>query len=212
MPVESIWRTEGDGVEVADIERYGARRSFVMMGNDMAAIALPGQVSALMAVLARRKRRKLVPSDDPAMALLIEGEGLRNLIAFNTWRGPFPIPSRAALGIVQQLDDGEPNGAVEVRSTWQYDNAAEADHAREMFEYSRGRWHILIAEHLGSAGGLNRLFAGAVARMVGVDIGALESGIDALRFGTEGDKLTIRGSLSAEQIRAVLNLAAIGGH
>jgi hypothetical protein len=208
--VSSPWHALANGAERIDVERYGARRSFVMLGDGTAAIALPGQVDALMAAWSRRASA-MVPQDDPRLSMLIEAEGVRNTISFNTWRGPFPMPTRAALGVYQQRDESGPTGAVELRSEWQYDDHAQADHAREMFEYSRGRWHVMINERLGQQGGLSRLLAGAAAGLLGIDIASLESAIDALQFRAEGNRLVMRADLNDRQVRALLNAASLGG-
>ncbi|MEI8259258.1 MAG: hypothetical protein WCJ30_26620, partial [Deltaproteobacteria bacterium] len=204
----TIWRSRG-GVQTAEIDRYGARRTFMMLGHGVAAIALPGQVDALLAAMARRGPA-LAARDDPRLSMLIEAEGVRNTLSFNTWRGPFPMPTRAALGVYQQRDDRGPTGAVELRSEWQYDTHAEAEHAREMFEYSRGRWHAMISERLGQQGGLSRLLAGAAASLIGIDIAALESAIDAMQFRTEADRLVVHANLDDRQVRALLNAASLG--
>ncbi len=204
----TIWRSRG-GVESAEVDRYGARRTFMMLGHGVAAIALPGQVEALLAANARRGP-SLAARDDPRLSMLIEAEGVRNTISFNTWRGPFPMPSRAALGVYQVRGEAGPTGAVELRSEWQYDNHTEAEHAREMFEYSRGRWHAMIAERLGAQGGLSRLLAGAAASLIGIDIAALESAIDAMQFRVERDRLIVHANLDDRQVRALLNAASLG--
>ena len=203
-----IWHAR-HGVEMAEVERYGARRSFLMLGNGVAAIALPGQVDALLSAMARRGT-SLVANDDPRLTMLIEAEGVRNTFSFNTYRGPFPMPPRAAMGVYQQRDETGPTGAVELRSEWQYDSHTEAEHAREMLDYSRGRWHAMIGERLGQQGGLSRLLAGAAASLVGIDIGSLESAIDALNFRVEGDHVVIHADLDARQVRALLNAASLG--
>jgi hypothetical protein len=113
--------------------------------------------------------------------------------------------------VYQQRDETGPSGAVELRSEWQYDSHAEAEHAREMFEYSRGRWHIMINERLGQQGGLSRLLSGLAASVVGIDLGALESAIDALDFRIDGNHLVIRAELNERQVRALLNAASLGG-
>ena len=140
----SIWESTPSGAEIVNLERYGTRRSFVMLGDGMAAVALPGQVDALLSALARRGDP--LATADPRLTLLIEAEGVRNLISFNTWRGPFPMPRRASLGLYESVDGANiATGATELVSVWQYDNAAEATRGQEMLEYSRGRWRLMIA-------------------------------------------------------------------
>ena len=159
-----------------------------------------------------RRGGSLANTDDPRLTLLFEAEGVRNQFQFNTYRGPFPMPRRAAFALFQILDDdGHPTGATELVSHWLYDNHAQALHGREMLEYSRTRWHAMITERLGAAGGLGRLFAGAAASsLFGIDINALESAIDQLQLHAEGDQLQIRAALTPTQVRALLNAIAMG--
>ena len=206
----SPWRSVRGGAEQIDVERYGARRSFVMLGDGTAAIALPGQVDALLSAWSRRGE-SMVSRQDPRLSMLIEAEGVRNTISFNTWRGPFPMPTRAALGVYQQRTGGVPTGAVDLRSEWQYDDHAQAEHARVLFVYSRGRGQVMINARLGQQGGLSRLLAGVAASVVGIDIAALESAIDAMHFRAEGGRLVVSASLDERQVRALLNAAAMGG-
>jgi hypothetical protein len=192
-----------------DLNRYGAERSFMMLGNGLAAIAMPGQVNALLAALSRRGS-PLVSHDGSNPTVLIEADGIRDAISFGTMRGPFPMPSRAALGLYQVQEAEMPTGAVTLRSEWQYDTHEQADHARDMLEYSRTRWHAMINERLGQRGGLGRLLSGVAASMVGVDLGAVESALDALNFTADGNRVVVRAALDARQVRALLNLSSLG--
>jgi hypothetical protein len=205
-----VWATGPGGLQTVTIERYFARRSFVLLGDGMAAIAMPGQVERLAATLGRRTIAPDVP-DDRSLVLLLQVEGARNLMTIGTWRGPFPMPRRMATGFYQTLDaSGRADGSATLRSSLEYDSPEAAEHAREMFEYARGRWHVMLQAQLGPRGGLGRLLVGAVAGMAGIDLDAVETAIDAIEFRAEGDRVVVVGTLNAAQVRAVLNAATVG--
>lgn len=206
----SIWETMANGVQIATLERYRARRSFVLLGHGMAAIALPGQVERLLTTMAQRGEG-LLGSSHPRLVLLLEAEGVANLLALYTQRGPFPMPNRMALALYQILDEsGAPTGGAELSAIFQYDHPTEAEHAREMLEYSRGQWHLMIAQYIGR-GGLAGLLNNLGASLFGIDLAALEQAIDAMRIRTDGSRVSIRAEFTPAQVRAVLSLASVGG-
>ncbi len=205
-----IWQPHVGGGEIATFERYGARRSFVMLGDGLAAIAMPEQVDRLFAAMSRRAPG-LVSQGDPRIVLQFEADGVRNLIDIPTLRGPFPMPRRAA-AVIYQVGPvgGPPSGAAELLSVLQYDSLAQAQGAETMLNYSRTRWHAMITERAGARGGLGRMFSSALAGLVGIDLDSLESSIDALEWRVEGDRVVVRANLTDRQVRAILNASAIG--
>jgi hypothetical protein len=207
----SPWQSGPGGAQIANLERYGARRSFVMLGNGMAAIALPGQVERLLSVMAQRGEG-LLGQGDPRLVLLLEAEGVRNLIEFHTYHGWFPMPRRAAFALYQLLDEsGEPTGAAELVGNWLYDDAAQAQHARDELEYSRGRWHLMIQQQTSAQGGLSGILGAIGASVLGIDVPAIRGAIDAMHVSADGERVEIRASLSAQQVRALLHLLSMGG-
>jgi hypothetical protein len=206
----SIWQMQPGGYQVATFNRYYAQRSFVLLGDGTAAIAMPGQVDALLSAMARRGPA-MEDTNDPRLITVLEVEGARNLISLRTWHGEFPIPRRASLALYALADaTGRQTGEESLVSNWQYDSPAEAEHARQEMEYSRGRWHMLIAASFGSEGGLARFATGLLAGAVtGVDVNSLERAIDALQFRVEGNRLNVRATFSYDQARSVMKLISL---
>jgi hypothetical protein len=152
----------------------------------------------------------MLGQSDPRLVLLLETEGVRNLIEFHTYHGRFPMPSRASFALYQHLEGGEATGAAELVGTWQYDDAAQAERAREELEYSRGRWILMIEQQTGGRG-LAGMLGSLGASLLGIDVPAVRGAIDALRVSTEGSRVILRAELTSGQVRALLNLAAMGG-
>lgn len=215
----SIWEARPGGVEVATFRRYGTRRSFVLLGDGSAAVALPGQVEAFLAAMSRRPE-SLTSTADPRILMVLEAEGLRNLLRFPTdyhrttgaHGEDFPLPTRAALALYEARDRaGRATGGARLESQWQYGSAAEARHAVDVFEYCRGRWRAMLDEQLGARGSLQRMGANLFARSRGVDLDAIESTIDALEARAEGSRLVLHADLSEAQVRSLLNAQAMAG-
>jgi hypothetical protein len=144
------------------------------------------------------------------LILLLQAEGLRNLVEVNSRWGPFAVPRRVAVGLYQFLEsDGHPTGAADLRVRWQYDDAAQAENGREMVTYLREQCRMLIQARFGAHRGLDGLLMGAMAGLVGIDVGALQSALDALQARTEGDQLVIHAALNSGQVRAVLNVLSL---
>ncbi len=195
----SIW-TLRDGARVTTLERYGAQRSYVLLPDGTAAIALSSQIEPMLAALARRPPSAV---DDPASgaALAIEAEGLRNVVTeVPTMRGPFPIPRRFSLTIEPE---GEQSGGAELVARFEYDNAAQARSARVEWEYVRTRWGPMLDAIPGVTA--LRIGAGLFGRRSVVD--HVHDAIDALAFRSAGSTVTGRAHLTEEQLRSILDSA-----
>ena len=164
----------------------------------MAAIAMPGQVEALSAAMARRSPLA-TRSDDRTLVMLVEADGVRNLLTVGTWRGPFPMPRRLTVAMHQTLDaDGHADGSATLDGVPVRDARRGGTRARDVRD-ARTRWHVMIETQLGARGGIGRLLAGAVAGMAGIDVDALESSVDALEFQTAHERVVLHGSFTAHR-------------
>jgi hypothetical protein len=200
-PEPSPWRAQ-QGAQVVQLNRYGAVRDYVIFPDGTAAIAMPSQLDALLTAMSQRSE-SVAESSSP-VALLGQAEGIRNLIVeVPTMHGPFPLPSRAELTL--QLVPAE-DGAVELSAKLQYDDVAQARYARDEWVYCRTRWHAMIQTipGLGTVNALTGMFG---VRTWTSDVPIAEGALDVLEFRAHRNTVVVRGRLSAEQVRAVLNVA-----
>lgn len=194
-----IW-TQRDGARVTTLERYGAQRSYVLLPDGTAAIALSSQIEPMLAALARRP-----PSiaDDPSsgVAVVVEAEGLRNVVTeVPTMHGPFPIPRRLVLTIEPE---GERSAGAELVLRMDYDSASQARSARDEWEYARSRWGPMLDAIPGVTA--LRIGAGLFGRRSVVD--HIHDAITALSFRSTGSAVVGRVHVTEEQLRSILDTA-----
>jgi hypothetical protein len=195
----SFW-TEREGARIATLHRYGAQRSYVLLPDGTAAIALASQLEPMLAALARRPPTQ--PDDGPlGAAFVLEADGVRNaIVEVPTMRGPFPLPRRATLTVTPE---GAQLEAAELVARFEYDSPALARAARESWEYARGRWTVMI-EALPGVAAL-RIGAGLLGRRSVVD--HVQQAIGAIQFRASGSSVIGRVQLDEEQLRAILDAA-----
>jgi hypothetical protein len=194
-----IW-TQRDGARITTLQRYGAARSYVLLPDGTAAIALASQMDPLLAALARRP-----PSvaDDPAqgVALVLEAEGIRSaIVEVPTMHGPFPLPRRT---VVTVTPDASAQGGAELVARFDYDSPAQARAARDEWDYVRGRWGAMI-EAIPGVGAL-RIGAGLFGRRSVVD--HVQAALGAIVFRASGAAVTGRVHVTDEQLRSLLDSA-----
>ncbi|HJL19472.1 MAG TPA: hypothetical protein RMH99_27665, partial [Sandaracinaceae bacterium LLY-WYZ-13_1] len=178
------------GFEVADWHDADATdRVVALIGPRHFAIARPQDLPRVLAIARQRARR----GEDPAEALLSMGddEGLtlevegarayyRRRRGSRTPRELFPERLRLAL---KELPDGQ----VGMRSTWSYEDGAQAERAATYFDRQRRRF-------------ANPL----ILAMAGV--GALFPVLDNTAIEAEGDQLSADADLSEAHVRNILAL------
>jgi hypothetical protein len=194
---ENIW-TEREGARITNLRRYGAVRSYVLLADGTAAIALPSQLDGLLAALARRP-----PSvaDDPSAraAVVIESDGIRNMIAeVPTMHGPFPLPRRVALTL---SPDGGNEGGAELSARFEYDSPAQARAARTEWAYVQTRWSPMIDTAPGI--GVLRLGSGLFGRRAWPD--HVKDVIASIEFRAQASAVVGRVHMTEEQVRALLD-------
>jgi hypothetical protein len=194
--MRDIW-TYRDGARIATLQRYGAARSYVLLPDGTAAIALASQLDALLAALARRTPTSV---DDGAQGavLVLEADGIRSaIVEVPTRHGPFPLPRRAVLSVTP---DASEQGGAEVVARFEYDNATQARSARDEWDYVRMRWGAMI-EGIPAVAAL-RVGAGLFGRQSVVD--HVQSVLAAIQFRAAGNAVIGRVHVTDEQLRSLL--------
>lgn len=185
-----------EGARLATLNRYGTARTYILLGDGTAAIALPAQVDALLAATQHRATNR----ESGAAAVVLELDGVRNLIAeMPTMHGAFPLPRRALLTLTPT---GSHRSDVTALGRAEYEDAAHARAAQAEWEYVRTRWQAMIESIPGV--GLARLGASLFRQRSSVDI--VQEAILAIEFRTEGNAVIARAEWTEEQVRTVLEL------
>jgi hypothetical protein len=196
----AVWRRQG-GAEVATIDRYWGPHAVMLLGDDLAVIAPPARVPALLAVLGARAHtassRDRGRSGGRLIALL-QAEGVRNLVAL-PGRGDV-LPRRLDLAIHETRDGGAPDGGAELLAVLHYDNDAQAARVVPLFNALQQDLVDRVNEFASTLQG--RLAAGSGA----VRFGPLRSAIEVLRARADGNTLRVEATLSSDEVGELLNV------
>lgn len=194
-----IW-THRDGARVTTLQRYGASRSYVLLPDGTAAIALSSQMDGLLAALARRPP-SVADDATQGVAIVLEAEGIRSaIVEVPTMHGPFPLPRRAVISVTP---DASTQGGAELVARFEYDNAAQARGARDEWDYVRGRWGAMIDAMPGVSA--LRIGAGLFGRRSVVD--HVQAALGAIVFRASGNAVSGRVRVTDEQLRSLLDSA-----
>lgn len=194
-----IW-TQRDGARITTLRRYGAERSYVLLPDGTAAIALATQMDSLLGALARRPPT-MADDTSAGPAVVLEADGIRSaIVEVPTMHGPFPLPRRSVITITP---DATSEGGAELSARFEYDNAQQARGAREEWDYVRGRWAVMI-DNLPGVGAL-RLGAGLFGRRSVVD--HVQAVIAGITFRVSTNAVNARVHVTDEQLRSLLDSA-----
>lgn len=204
-PSRPIWTRRG-GAEIATVDRYLGPHSVVLLGNDLAVIASPSRVNALLAVLGGRRGVEAVtstaspPGSRAARAVaLVEARGIRNLVRVPPGARQI-VPTRLDLAVYETRDgEGEPDGGAELVSVWQLESAEAATSAAPLVtQYLEG-----VSDYIDD---FSHSTAGAFAAGMGVQFRTLQRALGALHVTPEGATLRVEATLAPEEVAQLLNV------
>lgn len=200
-PSRPIWTRRG-GAEVATVDRYLGPHSVVLLGNDLAVIASPSRVNALIAVLGGRRgveATTAVPDRASRAVALLEARGVRNLVRVPPSARAM-VPSRLDLAINETRDsDGEPDGGAELVSVWQLDTPEAATSAAPLVtEYLES-----VSDYLDE---FSRTTAGAFASGMGVQFRTLQRALGTIHVTPDGATLRLEATLAPDEVAQLLNV------
>lgn len=195
----AVWRRQG-GAEVATIDRYMGPHSVILLGDDLAVIAPPERVPALLAVLAARTGGPAAQDRGRAARLvaLLQASGLRNLIRLPGGAGA--MPTRVDLALYETRVEGAPDGGAELAASLQFDDAAQAARVAPLVG-------ALIDDTLESVEQFSNTLQGRLASGAGaVHFDRLRGALRALRVTPEGSALRVEATLSRDEVAELLNV------
>ena len=198
-----VWRRQG-GAEIATIDRYLGPYSVVLLGDNLAAIASPDRVPALLSVLAARTRTATPVNRADRLVAQLEADGVRNLVAL-PGRANL-LPRRIDLAIYETRVDGVADGGAELVGLLPYDDEQGPARVNALLVAIVADYVDMVDRFANTLQG--RLAAGSGA----VHFDVLRSALQSLRFTHEGNTVRLDATLTQAQVAELLNvqrLAAI---
>ncbi|MBI5514408.1 MAG: hypothetical protein HY909_11610 [Deltaproteobacteria bacterium] len=193
-PSRPVWNRR-NGTEVATVDRYGGPRSVVLLGDDLAAIAQPGRLPAVLAALGQRPPRASRGPEE-RLVLRLEADAVRRMVqTFPEFR--FLVPTRLELALYALHGaDGLPDGGATLDAYCTYPSNDEAVDAGQ-----RGMAMLEATLALYERNVIYRAFA---------NFPMLRAIVRGLSVRAEGSVLHLRGDLSRAQVAELLRLQRLG--
>jgi hypothetical protein len=200
-PSRPVWRRQG-GAEVATIDRYLGPQAVVLLPDDIAIVAPPARVPALLAMLRAPQGQALrarAPGEGDGLVALLHGEGMRRMLN----GPPAVVPLRLELGVYETRDGARADGGARLLLRADFDDPRQAAAAARIVDATVAS----VRDQLASLRASPTQALGAAA--LGVSLGELDDALEAVRARGEEATLVVEAALTPAQVGQLLRAQAL---